>query len=129
LHQLGDERIENAADDVLVTRRRDGSLVVAAWNLVDMDKLSEGAPFALRLNFEGVPSNARVSIQRVDETHGNPMTAYRAMGSPHFPTQTQIKALNAASALPPPAQRKLTRGSLEITLPVNGLAVIEVPVH
>jgi xylan 1,4-beta-xylosidase len=48
------------------------------------------------------------------------------MGSPHFPTQEQIKDLNAASALPAPERRKLADGSLELTLPVNGLVVLEI---
>ena len=126
LHELGDERVENPADDVLVTRTGDGSLVVAAWNLVDLDKLSQGAPITLHLNFKGIPPGAAVSIERVDEAHGNPMNAYRAMGSPHFPTQAQIESLNKASALPAPERRKLANGSLDLTLPVNGLAVLKI---
>ncbi len=126
LHKLGDERIENAADNVLVTRRKDGTLVVAAWNLVDMDKLAQGAPHTVQLSFNGVAQSATASIQRVDDAHGNPMTAYRAMGSPPYPTQAQIESLNKASALPPPERHKLTNGTLTLTLPVNGLAVIEI---
>lgn len=38
LHQLGNERIPQQASNVLVTRRHDGTVVVAAWNLVDPDK-------------------------------------------------------------------------------------------
>ena len=126
LHELGDERVENPADDVLVTRKSDGSLVVAAWNLVDMDKLSQGAPITLHLNFKGIPPGAAVSIERVDEAHGNPLIAYRAMGSPDFPTQAQIEALNKASTLPAPEHRKLASGSFDLTLPVNGLAVLKI---
>ncbi len=126
LHELGEERLANAADNLLVTRRKDGTLVVAAWNLVDMDQLASGAPLTLRLAFKGVAPDANTTIQRVDETHGNPMPAYRAMGSPRYPTQAQIEALNNASSLPAPELRKLEKGVLEITLPVNGLAVIEV---
>jgi len=48
------------------------------------------------------------------------------MGSPRYPTQAQIAALNKASALPAPDRRRLDKGVLELTLPVNGLAVIEV---
>jgi beta-xylosidase len=54
------------------------------------------------------------------------MTAYREMGSPRSPTQAQIEALNKASTLPAPEHRKLDKGSLELTLPINGLAVIEI---
>ncbi|MGD0890363.1 MAG: glycosyl hydrolase family 39 [Terracidiphilus sp.] len=126
LHALGTERLPNAADNILVTRREDGTLVVAAWNLVDMDQLAKGVPLTIRLTFKGVKPGARVSIQRVDESHGNPISAYRAIGSPRYPTQKQVEALNSASTLPAPEQRKLDHGALELALPVNGLAVIEV---
>ncbi len=129
LHGLGDERIENPAENVLVTRRKDGTLVMAAWNLVDMDKVQEGKPITLRLNFKGVAPSAGVTIERVDEMHGNPMTAYKTMGSPHFPTQAQIRALNEASALPAAEHRTLSKGALELTLPVNGLAVLQIAAH
>ena len=75
---------------------------------------------------KGVAANARVSIQRVDEVHGNPMPAYKAMGSPHSPTPAQVASLNEASALPAAEKRRLENGILELTLPVNGLAVVEV---
>jgi xylan 1,4-beta-xylosidase len=127
LHELGEERLANPADNLLVTRRKDGTLVVAAWNLVDMDQAAHGTPLPVRLAFKGVAPGARASIQRVDDAHGNPMPAYRAMGSPRYPTQLQIEALNKASSLPAPERRKLDKGVLELTLPVNGLAVIEIP--
>lgn len=127
LHTLGTTRLANNADNVLVTRRADGTLVVAAWNLVDMDKLSEGKPITMHLNFIGVASGAPVTIQRVDNTHGNPLTAYHTMGSPRYPTQAQIEAMNSSSALPKPEHRRLQKGVLTLSLPVNGLAVIEIP--
>ena len=126
LHKLGEERIANDADDVLVTRRKDGTLVVAAWNLVDMDKVADGKPTTMRLKFAGVAPDARVVIERVDETHGNPLRAYAAMGSPRYPTRKQATEMNKASALPAPEDSALKDGRLELTLPVNGLAVIEV---
>jgi xylan 1,4-beta-xylosidase len=129
LHRLGDQRIANSADNLLVTRRKDGSLVVAAWNLVELDKATQASPVTLRLTFKGVSPNASATIRRVDEKHGNPMSTYIAMGSPRYPTQQQIKALNAASTLPAPEVQNLSNGLLELTLPVNGLAVIEIPAH
>ena len=53
--------------------------------------------------------------------------AYRAMGNPHFPTQAQIESLNKASTLPAPEHRKLASGSLDLILPVNGLAILKIP--
>ena len=129
LHELGEKRLSNTAEDVLVTRRSDGALAIAAWNLVDMDKLAEGKPRTMQLAFKNVPADAMVSIQRVDETHGNPLAAYRAMGSPRYPTQAQIVKLNSSSSLPAPERRRLVDGALTLTLPVNGLALIEIPGH
>jgi xylan 1,4-beta-xylosidase len=125
LHTLGDERLANPAKNILVTRRKDGTLVVAAWNLVEMDKLSAGKTEKLTLKFEGTAKDARVSIQRVDERHGNPFPEYKALGSPHYPTVKQIEAINQASALPAPEVTQLKNGELELELPVNGLVVIE----
>jgi xylan 1,4-beta-xylosidase len=126
LHTLGDQRLANPADDVLVTRRRDGTLVVAAWNLVDMDKLAEGKPLEMHLAFKGISPHARVRLESVDRLSGNPMIAYRAMGSPRYPTQAQIATLNKASTLPPPKMLRLDGGKLNLTLGVNELAVFEV---
>ncbi len=129
LHTLGDERLANPAENLLVTRRKDGTLVVAAWNLVDMDKVDGAGPQTVTLVFHGVPAGARVKIQRVDETHGNPMPTYRAQGSPRYPTPAQVDAMNRASTLPVSEERRLDGGRLELTLPVNGLAVVEVKVR
>jgi len=126
LHKLGDERIANEADDVLVTRRKDGTLVLAAWNLVDMDKVAQGKLIRVRLQVAGVPADAKVEIERVDEMHGNPLHAYAAMGSPTCPTREQVAQMNKASALPKPEQNTLKNGQLELTLPVNGIALIEI---
>ena len=35
LHDLGDQRIPNSSSDVLVTKAKDGALLLAAWNLVN----------------------------------------------------------------------------------------------
>ncbi len=126
LHRLGDERIENAADNVLVTRRADGTLVVAAWNLVEMDKLAQGSPQKFHFHFTGVSPHAGVSITRVDGAHGNPMTLYKSMGSPRYPTLNQVERLNEASAFPAPEKEVLKDGQMDLTLPMNGLAMIEI---
>jgi xylan 1,4-beta-xylosidase len=126
LHKLGEERLPNNNEHLLVTRRSDGTLVLAAWNLVDMDRVAQGKPLVLRLKLKGVAARSKATIERVDETHGNPMVAYSAMGKPTYPTRVQVAELNQASALPGPEVRNLTNGELEISLPVNGLALIEI---
>jgi xylan 1,4-beta-xylosidase len=68
-----------------------------------------------------------VLIRRVDEKHSNSLAAYRAMGSPKYPTQAQIDQLNRESALAAPEAATLTNGTLELDVPVNGLVLLELP--
>jgi len=126
LHRLGDRRLANAAPNILVTRRADGSLALAVWNLVDPDK--SGAELPLRLAFDHVPANTQVTLSVVDDDHGNALAAYRALGSPQYPTEEQIRKINVASALPPADQLRLAGTHLDLELQVNGLAVIEIVV-
>ncbi len=71
--------------------------------------------------------NATVSVSLVDESHGDPMPAYRAMGSPQYPTMAQIAKLNAASALPPPTQEHLRGNHLTLHLEPNALVLVKIP--
>ena len=47
------------------------------------------------------------------------------MGSPRYPTQSQIKDLRTAAELSALETRKLKHGELTIKIPALGLAVIE----
>jgi len=125
LHKLGSERLANPATDALVTRRPDGTLVVAVWNLVEPEE--KGAPKIVGLRFQNTPSNQTVLINRADETHGNTLAAYRKIGSPRYPTVAQVGEINRAGELPPPEATQLKDGQLTLTLPVNGIAVLELP--
>lgn len=124
LHKLGDRRIANSDANVIVTKRGDGTLVVAVWNLVDPDQMGAGKKF--RLLFENEPSGAAVRISRVDDEHGNTLAAYRAMGSPQYPSEDQIRQMNAATQLPAPAQSHLEGNHLDLELEVNALMIVEV---
>jgi xylan 1,4-beta-xylosidase len=124
LHQLGEERIANEAANVLVTRRHDGTLVIAAWNLVDPDK--PGASLRMQFELKGVKPDSRVRVSRVDATHGNTLAVYRAMGSPRYPTQAQIQEMNRSSQLPPPEIQRLKRGGIGAEVPADGLVLLEV---
>jgi xylan 1,4-beta-xylosidase len=123
LHKLGEERLANDAN-ILVTRRKGGTLVIAMWNAVDPDK--KGAPETVTLRFNNIGSGSNATIHRVDATHGNVLTAYQAMGSPRYPNQKQITDLNHASELGPPQKTKLQNGEIRLEVPVNGLVVMEV---
>jgi len=123
LHQLGKVRLEEAAPDLLVTRRENGALVLAAWNLIDPGK--SGAPQTMVLRITHMRSQpAQAEVLRLDATHSDVSTAYRAMGSPRYPTSFQIRALRKAAKLQPPEVHSLHHGELRLQLLENELAII-----
>jgi xylan 1,4-beta-xylosidase len=124
LHDLGDERIAEPEDDVLVTRRKDGAIVIASWNLVEPGASGPDKTFSFDL--KGVARSAKVSIRRVDAAHGDTLAAWDKMGKPKYPTQEQIAALKKASEIGPAEVRSLHDGELTISVPQKGLALIEV---
>ena len=123
LHELGDERIAEAEDDVLVTRRNDGSLAIAVWNLVEPAATSPDKTFTLDL--KNAPG-ARATIRRVDAAHGDTLATWQKMGSPRSLSQVQIAALRDASKIGEPEVRALEGNQLTLTVPAKGLAVIEI---
>jgi xylan 1,4-beta-xylosidase len=124
LHFLGDARIAVDSDSVLATRRADGSLVIAVWNLFLPEDAGHSRDFTLE--FRNAGSRRRAWIYQVDAEHGSPLLAYRAMGSPVYPTLAQFGELKRAAELPGARVVDLVGGRLEISLPGHGLAVVEV---
>jgi xylan 1,4-beta-xylosidase len=124
LHKLGDLRLPNPSSDVIATKRSDGTLAIAAWNLVDPDK--KGTTKRFRLTINGVRNDAAVKVSRVDDDHGNALAAYKALGSPRYPTEEQVERINAATALAEPDEEHLNANHLELTLQPDALALIEV---
>jgi xylan 1,4-beta-xylosidase len=124
LHELGNERIASSSSDVLITRRKDGTLVIALWNLVEPE--ATGPDKSFHLDLHGVGSQAGVSIARVDAQHGDTFDAYVRMGNPRYPTQTQIKELRQVAILGQPETAKLDHGSLTVTVPPKGLAIVTI---
>jgi xylan 1,4-beta-xylosidase len=123
LHFLGDKRIELNSDSALVTRRKDGALVIALWNLVAPD--ASGPAKTVILDVKNAKSSS-VSLWRVDRQHGDVRVAYEAMGSPQYPTMDQLAKLRKESELPGPEKAKLNGGKLSVEIPSQGLVVIEV---
>jgi xylan 1,4-beta-xylosidase len=123
LHRLGDERLNLDSETALVTRKKDGSLVVALWNYAPPEH--SGEPKTFTLKFEGKRFK-RAAIFRVDREHADVQATYEKMGSPRYPTQSQIATLREAAQLPAPESRNVRDGELTLTVPSYGLAVIEV---
>jgi xylan 1,4-beta-xylosidase len=124
LHQLGERRIANSSKNVIVTKTKDGGLAIAAWNLVEPDQ--QGTNHTIEFTFQRVSANAAVTIQRVDQDHGNVLKHYAAMGQPLNPTPAEIEQLNRDSALPAAEQSTLQNGQLKLDLTPNALLLIKV---
>ncbi len=125
LHRLGNERIMVDSDSVLVTRRSDHSLAIAAWNYSQPAEASTLKTITLR--FKGLTGDRTVAVQRLDEDHGSYLTTYDRMGRPQYPTKAQLEELRRTAHLPRPEIQKLRDRELRLTLPAHGLALIEVP--
>ncbi|MBZ5683926.1 MAG: glycosyl hydrolase family 39 [Acidobacteriia bacterium] len=123
LHKLGQERIAQDASNVLVTRRADSKLVIAAWNLVDPGR--KGSAESIEFDISGVTPNAAVLVTRADAEHGNSLAAYRRMGSPTYPTRKQVAEINQVVEQSKPEELHLTHGAIKLSVPVNGIVLLE----
>jgi xylan 1,4-beta-xylosidase len=106
----------------LATRRRDGTLVVAAWNLAPPG--TAGSDKNVKLTFLETGAS-QVTVSRVDPDHGDVHKAYQAMGSPRYPTEAQIRQLRSAAELSAPQVYALKDGSVTIKIPAHGLMLLE----
>jgi len=122
LHLLGYQRVELSSDSAIATRRADGTVVMAVWNYAPPGK--SGAAKEVTLQFKGFDPR-RAAISLVDSEHGDSQTAYVKMGSPRYPTRTQIGELRQAGDLQPAHIEEVTGRQLRLSIPAHGLAVIE----
>ncbi|WP_348267809.1 glycosyl hydrolase family 39 [Edaphobacter paludis] len=124
LHELGEQRLANPSKDMLVTKLADGTLAVAIWNLVDPGE--KGDARTMRMEFRNIAQDAEVSIQRVDNEHGNVLPKYAAMGKPLDPTEAQVEQLNRETALGQPEQMRLKNGRLDLRLEPDAMVLVKV---
>jgi len=133
LHELGDKRLSVDSDSVLATVRPDGRIALALWNYAPPDgtgasytkpPASRGPERSFSVKLTGVGANSTATVLRVDETHGNVISAYDAMERPAFPSRDQIVKLREAAKAAPPERISLKNGTLTIQVPPQGLAVV-----
>jgi xylan 1,4-beta-xylosidase len=122
LHKLGDERIPLDSDSALLTRRQDGTLILAVWNYAPPEKAGAPRTFTVRLQ---KTQAKQAYVSRVDSDHGDFHAAYKGMGEPRYPTQMEIQKLRSAADLPAPELVPINGGEITLTLPSYGLAVVE----
>lgn len=122
LHKLGNHRLRVGSDDVLATKRDDGTIEIAAWNLFLPEE--KGTTKTLAMHFANTSARgAKVWI--VDADHGSPLRAYDAMGSPKYPSRQQQEALRRAAQMSAAVDRPFENGKLSLTLAPHSLALIE----
>jgi xylan 1,4-beta-xylosidase len=127
LHKLGDTRLHSDSESALVTRRKDGTLAIVLWNYAapPRDKGQAVDTKIFNLILKGVPSYLTARLFRSDSDHGNVLKAFDAMGRPSWPTTTQIKELRAAAKQPLPEAVHIENGSLSVSVPSQGLVLLE----
>jgi len=116
--------------DVGALASLDGArLAVMVWHYHDDDVAGPDA--AVTLSLARVPAAARaarVTHYRIDETHSNAYSAWRRMGSPIAPNDTQYAALLDASKLAsieqPGVSVSAGRGELRFALPRQGVSLL-----
>jgi xylan 1,4-beta-xylosidase len=133
LHRLGTQRLAVNSDSALLTRRSDGTLVLALWNYAQPDGTGAdytppgppGAAKQFELDVAGLPKGAQGALWRLDRDHGNVIKAFDAMGRPAWPSREQLKALAAAARAPAREKVALDGQHLSVSVPSQGLVVIE----
>jgi xylan 1,4-beta-xylosidase len=142
LHRLGDVELRTDSDSALATRRSDGSIAILLWNLIPRapgQRSSMGDPFTqsadqfgnsgeavnARVSIRGGHAHRKVSVTRVDESHGNLQRVYQQIGSPQYPTREQIEDLQHRAALPPPETLAIHNQQVALSIPPNGIALLE----
>lgn len=135
LNKMGEERLQTSEGPVLATRKADGSMAVLVWNLIPMKESDvfgsdeeKGPELNLKLHLSGLAGRKRVQISRLGDGLGTPVAAWRAMGSPKYPSGDQIARLRESAELPAPEIRSLSGEASQdfsIELPSNGVALLE----
>ncbi|MGI4853887.1 MAG: GH39 family glycosyl hydrolase, partial [Janthinobacterium lividum] len=86
--------------DTLATNTSNTSASILLWNYHDV--ASPGPAVPATLNVTGLPPAVKrvlVTHYRIDDTHSNAYTIWKAMGSPQHPTSEQYAALKAQDGL------------------------------
>jgi xylan 1,4-beta-xylosidase len=123
LHHLGEQRFVNDPEGTLLTRRADGTLVLALWNYADVS----GTAPVRRVTLKLANSSARsAQIQQIDAQRGNVLVAYEKMGSPQYPTQAQLAQLRASAVLAAPETRAIAGDALQLDIPPHGLTLVSI---
>ena len=124
--------VKAQADINSVATRGERLISAMLWNYHDDDV--KVAPANVAVKIAGIPptvKRALVRHYRIDESHSNSYSAWKAMGSPQQPTPEQYAALESAGQLQlltSPQWMTPQQGavSLSFTLPRQGVSLVQV---
>ena len=135
MNRLGHTRL--ASDGPALATRTERGAAILVWNLADATQPA-GIPGASNLRkmsgtakhvvvgFKGGQAGQAAAISRVDQDRGSPYPAWRALGSPQYPTRSQLETIRQAAEIAAPEMKRLNEGGeLTIELPPEGVALIE----
>jgi len=122
--------VRQAPDVDALATKGDREAAVLVWNYHDVDGPAEAVPTSVAIG--GIPSGVhRVLLEhfRLDETHSNAYTVWKAMGSPQHPTSEQYATLRAAGqlqTLTSPEWLDVTNGQvvLSMQMPRQGTSLL-----
>jgi xylan 1,4-beta-xylosidase len=100
LDQILSYGVKQAPDVDAMATKAEREAAVMLWNYHDDDLPASGA--ALQVTIAGIPAGVkRVLLEhyRIDDTHSNSYTVWKAMGSPQAPTAEQYARLQNAGQL------------------------------
>jgi xylan 1,4-beta-xylosidase len=135
MNRLGRRRLASTGP-ALASRTAEGASVMI-WNLADVQQPAglpgmsstravSGVPKALDIVFRGAAAGAAARISYVDMERGSPFPIWRKLGSPQYPTPSQVDQIRASAEIAAPETRRLGKGgTLSIDLPPEGIALIE----
>lgn len=126
-----DSSIRGAQTDIgVLASKGENTAAVMIWNYHDDDK--QGAAEAISVSIDNIPSKTVTLMHyRIDNEHSNAYEAWKKMGSPQNPTNSQIAVLQKAGQLQSigDAQQLNTRSNnltLNISLPRQGVSLLKI---
>lgn len=123
--KMGEEMLYRD-ENLLVTRRNDGTIALIAWNPVNVkepDTVKE-----LEILIPCTQDKVFMKKQSVNENYGNPLKTWMKMGRPRYPSKDQVETLRQAAVPYFEAECLASEnGSLRLTLTLtkNELTLIE----
>lgn len=124
--KMGEEQLYRDKS-VLVTRRKDGTIALVAWNPVHVNAPDTVKEFEILIPY--TKEQAFIKKQTVNENYGNPLKTWMQMGRPRFPGKDLVETLKQAAQPYFSADRIMAEDGhlrLQLSLTKNEVTLIEI---